>query len=70
MSEDLDWQPAFLAVSTLLGESLEVAASALDDSGARAMAGPMGSKSRQGRAAAVARTVAGLLADLERARLA
>jgi hypothetical protein len=70
MSADLDWQPAFLAVSTLLGEPHDVAASALGDAGAGALAGPLGSTSRQVRAAAVARTVAGLLADLERARLA
>jgi hypothetical protein len=70
MSVDLDWQPAFLAVSTLLGEPLDVATSALADGGARELAGPLGSRSRQVRAAAVARTVAGLLAELERARLA
>jgi hypothetical protein len=70
MSEGEAWQPAFLAFSTLLGERLDVAASALGDGGAREMAGPMGSSSRQMRAAAVARTVAGLLAELERARLA
>jgi hypothetical protein len=70
MSADLDWQPAFLAVSSLLGEPRDVAVSALGDAGAREMAGPLGSTSRQVRAAAVARTVAGLLAELERARLA
>ncbi len=70
MSADLEWQPAFLAVSTLLGEPPDAAASALGDAGARALAGPLGSTSRQVRAAAVAREVASLLADLERARLA
>lgn len=70
MSADLDWQPAFLAVSTLLGEPLDVAASALGDGGARELGGPLGSTSRQVRAAAVARLVASLLAELERARLA
>lgn len=70
MSADLDWQPAFLAVSTLLGEPLDVAASALGSEGGREMAERLASASRQVRAAAVARTVAGLLAELEQARLA
>jgi hypothetical protein len=69
MSAEHDWPPAFLAVSTLLGEPHEIAAAALGDAGASALAGPHGSASRQVRAAAVARTVAGLLAELERARL-
>jgi hypothetical protein len=70
MSTDTEWQPAFLAVSTLLGEPADVAASALGDAGARELAGSLGSTSRQVRAAAVARVVASLLAELERARLA
>ena len=70
MTVDTDWEAAFLAVSTLLGESLDVAASALGDGGARALAGPLRSASRHVRAAAVARTVAGLVAELESARLA
>jgi len=70
MSADTDWQPAFLAVSTLLGEPLDVAASALGETGGRTMAGPLGSASRQVRAAAVARTVAGLVLELERWGLA
>lgn len=70
MTLDADWEAAFLAVSALLGEPLDVAASALRDGGARALAGPLGSASRQVRAAAVARTVAGLIAELESARLA
>jgi hypothetical protein len=69
MSADTDWQPAFLAVSTLLGEPLDVAASALGEGAARELAGPLGSSSRPARAAAVARTVARLLAELQRARL-
>ena len=70
MSVDTDWQPAFLAVSTLLGESLQAAAFALGEAGARAVAGPLGSGSRRVRAAAVARTIAGLVVELERSRLA
>jgi hypothetical protein len=70
MSADRDWQLAFLAVSSLLGEPLDVAASALDDSGAPEMAGPLGSTSRQVRAAAVARAATSLLAELQRATLA
>jgi hypothetical protein len=68
MSADRDWQLAFLAVSSLLGEPLDVAASALDDSGAPE--GPLGSTSRQVRAAAVARAATSLLAELQRATLA
>ncbi|HEY3819115.1 MAG TPA: hypothetical protein VGL81_18225 [Polyangiaceae bacterium] len=70
MSADDGWRGAFLAVSSLLGEGQDVAAAALGDAAARELAGPLGSTSRQVRAAAVARTVAGLLAELERARLA
>ncbi|MGD0523990.1 MAG: hypothetical protein ABSE49_02535 [Polyangiaceae bacterium] len=69
MSAEHGWQPAFLAVSTLLREPPEVAAAALGDAGAGALAGPLGDASRPVRAAAVARIVAGLLAELERARL-
>lgn len=69
MSAEHDWQPAFLAVSTLLGEPHELAAAVLGEAGAGTLAGPLGAKSRPVRAAAVARTVAGLLAELERARL-
>jgi hypothetical protein len=70
MSANADWQAAFLAVSTLLGEPQDVATAALGEAGARGLAGGPGATSRQARAAAVARTVAGLLAELERARLA
>jgi hypothetical protein len=70
MSADLDWQPAFLAVSTLLGEPADVASAALGNAAGPEAAGLLGSGPRAARAAAVARVVAGLLADLERARLA
>jgi hypothetical protein len=70
MSANADWQAAFLAVSTLLGEPQEVAAAALGEAGIREPAGAPGATSRQARAAAAARMVAGLLAELERARLA
>jgi hypothetical protein len=70
MSDDLGWPAAFLAVSTLLAEPPEVAATALGDAAARELAGPLGSTSRPVRAAAVARTIAALLAELEQARLA
>ena len=70
MSADADWQAAFLAVSTLLGEPQDLAAAALGEAGGRELAGGPGGASRQARAAVVARTVAGLLAELERARLA
>ena len=70
MSANADWQTAFLAVSTILGEPQDVAAAALGEAAARELAGGPGATSRQARAAAVARTVAGLLAELEQARLA
>jgi len=70
MSPVEDWQPAFLAVSTLLGEPPEVTAAALGGAGAAVLGGPLGSTSRPVRAAAVARAVAALLAELELARLA
>ena len=63
------WQHAFLAVSSLLGEPLDVAASALPDAGARPLGGGFRASSRQARAEAVARVVGGLLLELERARL-
>jgi hypothetical protein len=69
MSECTDWHPAFLAFSVLLGEPLEAAAEALGDAGAIARAG-LAASSRGERAAAVARVVAGLVAELERSRLA
>ena len=64
------WRQSFLAVSTLLGEPLDIAAEALDDGTAQAHHGDLASPSRAARAAAVARVVAGLLAELERASLA
>jgi hypothetical protein len=70
MNADLDWQSAFLATSTLLGEPPDVAASALGNEVGPDAAGLLGSASRPVRAAAVARVVAGILAEFERARLA
>jgi len=65
------WEPTFLAVSTLLGEPLDVAASALDEARAsQLLAGPFGASSRLSRATAVARTVTALITELERWRLA
>jgi hypothetical protein len=71
MSETGGWEPAFLAVSALLGEPVDVASAALDEAAARAaLAGPFGSPSRSVRAAAVARVVAALVAELDGATLA
>jgi hypothetical protein len=64
------WQRTFLAVSTLVGEPLEVAVAALGEDGAGDVAGDLASPSRPERAAAVARVVAGVVAEMERARLA
>jgi hypothetical protein len=66
----MSWQKAFLAVSTLLGEPLDVAIAALEDGGASPPPGDLVSPSRPVRAAAVARVVAALVGELERARLA
>jgi hypothetical protein len=66
----MSWEQSFLAVSTLLGEPLDTAAEALEDGMTRARHGDLVSPSRPARAAAVARVVAGLLAELERASLA
>jgi len=71
MTAGLGWEPTFLAVSTLLGEPLDVAASALDEGrAAQLLAGPFGASSRLSRATAVARTVTALVTELERSRLA
>jgi hypothetical protein len=64
------WQRAFLAVSTLVGEPLEVAVAVLGADGVNDAAGDLASTSRPERAAAVARVVAGVVAEIERARLA
>jgi hypothetical protein len=71
MMEGQGWEPTFLAVSTLLGEPLDIAASALDEARAsQLLAGPFGASSRLSRATAVARTVTALVTELERSRLA
>ena len=69
MSASTEWHPAFLAVSVVLDEPPEAAASALGDEDAAAGAASTGA-SRGERAAAVARTVAELVAELERSGLA
>jgi hypothetical protein len=66
----MSWQQSFLAMSTLLGEPLDIAAKALGNGMAEARHGELASPSRPARAAAVARVVAGLLAELERASVA
>lgn len=73
MTESPDWSSAFLAVSFLLGEPNDAAEAALGDRGsaqAAALARVLRSSPREVRAQAVARVAAGLLANLEKARLA
>ena len=71
MSAPLDWQSAFLAVSVLLGEPLDVAQAALaggETAGARETARELASSSKATRARAVARVTAAILASLDAAR--
>jgi hypothetical protein len=73
VTESSDWWSAFLAVSSLLGEPGDVARAALGEAGSPqslALSNALGSPSREVRARAVARVVAGLVAELEQSRLA
>jgi hypothetical protein len=73
MTESPDWSSAFLAVSFLLGEPNDASEAALGDEGsaqAVTLAKVLRSSSREARAQAVARVAAGLLVDIEKARLA
>ncbi|HEY8038644.1 MAG TPA: hypothetical protein VIF15_02580 [Polyangiaceae bacterium] len=68
-----DWQPAFLAVGALLGEPIEASVAALGDRPtppAGELVRALGSPSREARARAIAGTVAAVLVELDRARLA
>jgi hypothetical protein len=74
----MSWQQAFLVVSALLGEPADVAAAALDDASgqnvdpavAATHATWLASLSRAARADALARAVATLVAEIERASFA
>jgi hypothetical protein len=62
-----EWQPAFLAVSVVLGEPIDAAAAALRDPGAGADPSlrPLLSGSRDSRARAVAAIVTSLVTSLD-----
>jgi hypothetical protein len=66
----MTWQEAFLAMSTLLGEPLEMATASVGDIPPGSPDGDLMSPSRPVRAAAAARAAVLLVADLERARFA
>jgi hypothetical protein len=66
------WQEAFVAVSAVLGEPLEVSLSALGDvepTALDALVGGLRSSSRSVRAEAMARAATEVARDLERMRL-
>lgn len=73
MTERPDWSSTFLAVSSLLGEPVDVVEASLGEAASpqsRALSKVLRSSSRAVRAQAVARIVTNLVAELELSRLA
>lgn len=70
MSAPVDWQSAFLAMSVLVGEPLEVAQRALDGretAGTRELERELAAPDKTARARIVARVAASVLASLDAA---
>ncbi len=73
MSEARDWQPAFVAMGVLLGDAPDDALAALGDAPApeaQALARALKAPSREARARQLAAAIAGIVAEIEEARLA
>ena len=70
MSSPDDWQPAFLAVSMLVGEPLQVALGAIGGEGSHAtgeILRELGSSSQQTRVRAMARVAAAIVTGFDEA---
>jgi hypothetical protein len=61
------WQPAFLAVSMLVGEPLQVALAAIGVDGSHSMLRELGSPSQQTRMRAMARAAAAIVTGFDQA---